>query len=350
MPKTLIFAKSDSHADDIVQIVREEFGKGNEFCRKITYKVDGNPNDEISAFRNDFSFRVAVTVDMIATGTDIKPLEILLFMRDVRSKNYYEQMKGRGTRVVDYDDLIKVSPSAKTNKDHFVIFDAVGVTKSPKVEGRTLERNPSESTKQIMLQIALGSQDEDLITTMAGRLTRLDRIMSDEERESFKEICGLEPKDVVMNMLDCFDDDYVRNVAEEKLGPNFNIDQFNETKKELIKQSTKVFSNPKLRDHVLKIRKTHDQVVDTYNLDTVTFSGWSDSYSDEALNVIKSFREFIEANKDEIDALSIIYNQQYKNRHLTEKMIKELYEIIANPPHNFTLQRLRNNYSISVAK
>ena len=346
LPKTLIFAKSDSHADDIVQIVREEFGKGNEFCRKITYKVDGNPNDEISAFRNDFSFRVAVTVDMIATGTDIKPLEILLFMRDVRSKNYYEQMKGRGTRVVDYDDLIKVSPSAKTNKDHFVIFDAVGVTKSPKVEGRTLERNPSESTKQIMLQIALGSQDEDLITTMAGRLTRLDRIMSDEERESFKEICGLEPKDVVMNMLDCFDDDYVRNVAEEKLGPNFNIDQFNETKKELIKQSTKVFSNPKLRDHVLKIRKTHDQVVDTYNLDTVTFSGWSDSYSDEALNVIKNFREFIEANKDEIDALSIIYNQQYKNKHLTEKMIKELYEIIANPPHNFTLQRLWNSYYV----
>lgn len=346
LPKTLIFAKSDSHADDIVQIVREEFGKGNEFCRKITYKVDGNPNDEIAAFRNDFSFRVAVTVDMIATGTDIKPLEILLFMRDVRSKNYYEQMKGRGTRVVDYDELIKVSPSAKTNKDHFVIFDAVGVTKSPKVEGRTLERNPSESTKQIMMQIALGSQDEDLITTMAGRLTRLDRIMTDDERDSFKNICGLEPKDVVINMLNCFDDDFIRETAEERLGPNFSVDDFADTKKDLIKESTKVFSNKELREHILKIRTTHDQVVDTYNVDTVVFSGWSDSYSDEALNVIKNFREFIEANKDEIDALSIIYNQQYKNKHLTEKMIKELYDIIANPPHNFTLQRLWNSYYV----
>ena len=346
LPKTLIFAKSDSHADDIVQIVREEFGKGNEFCRKITYKVDGNPNDEIAAFRNDFSFRVAVTVDMIATGTDIKPLEILLFMRDVRSKNYYEQMKGRGTRVVDYDELIKVSPSAKTNKDHFVIFDAVGVTKSPKVEGRPLERNPSESTKQIMMQIALGSQDEDLITTMAGRLTRLDRIMTDDERDSFKNICGLEPKDVVINMLNCFDDDFIRETAEERLGPNFSVDDFANTKKDLIKESTKVFSNKELREHILKIRTTHDQVVDTYNVDTVVFSGWSDSYSDEALNVIKNFREFIEANKDEIDALSIIYNQQYKNKHLTEKMIKELYDIIANPPHNFTLQRLWNSYYV----
>lgn len=346
LPKTLIFAKSDSHADDIVQIVREEFGKGNEFCRKITYKVDGNPNDEIAAFRNDFSFRVAVTVDMIATGTDIKPLEILLFMRDVRSKNYYEQMKGRGTRVMDYDELIKVSPSAKTNKDHFVIFDAVGVTKSPKVEGRTLERNPSESTKQIMMQIALGSQDEDLITTMAGRLTRLDRIMTDDERDSFKNICGLEPKDVVINMLNCFDDDFIRETTEERLGPNFSVDDFADTKKDLIKESTKVFSNKELREHILKIRTTHDQVVDTYNVDTVVFSGWSDSYSDEALNVIKNFREFIEANKDEIDALSIIYNQQYKNKHLTEKMIKELYDIIANPPHNFTLQRLWNSYYV----
>ena len=346
LPKTLIFAKSDSHADDIVQIVREEFGKGNEFCRKITYKVDGNPNDEIAAFRNDFSFRVAVTVDMIATGTDIKPLEILLFMRDVRSKNYYEQMKGRGTRVVDYDELIKVSPSAKTNKDHFVIFDAVGVTKSPKVEGRTLERNPSESTKQIMMQIALGSQDEDLITTMAGRLTRLDRIMTDDERDSFKNICGLEPRDVVINMLNCFDDDFIRETAEERLGPNFSVDDFADTKKDLIKESTKVFSNKELREHILKIRTTHDQVIDTYNVDTVVFSGWSDSYSDEALNVIKNFREFIEANKDEIDALSIIYNQQYKNKHLTEKMIKELYDIIANPPHNFTLQRLWNSYYV----
>ena len=138
VPKTLIFAKTDSHADDIIQIVREEFGEGNEFCKKITYSAD-NPESVLSSFRNDYYPRIAVTVDMIATGTDVKPIECLIFMRDVRSKNYFEQMKGRGTRTLSKDDLQKVSPSATDNKDHFVIVDAVGVTKSRKTDTRTLE-------------------------------------------------------------------------------------------------------------------------------------------------------------------------------------------------------------------
>ncbi len=124
LPKTLIFAKTDSHADDIIQTVRQEFGEGNEFCRKITNGAK-NPKSSLSAFRNEYYPRIAVTVDMIATGTDVKPLECLIFMRDVRSKNYFEQMKGRGTRVLEPDDLKKVTPSAKA-KTHYVIVDAVG--------------------------------------------------------------------------------------------------------------------------------------------------------------------------------------------------------------------------------
>jgi type I restriction enzyme R subunit len=76
VPKTLIFAKDDSHADDIVQIVREVFGKGNQFATKITYGTrDGKPEDLLQAFRNSMYPRIVVTVDMIATGTDVKPLE-----------------------------------------------------------------------------------------------------------------------------------------------------------------------------------------------------------------------------------------------------------------------------------
>ena len=146
VPKTLIFAKTDSHADDIIQIVREEFGEGNDFCRKITYSAD-NPESVLSSFRNDYNPRIAVTVDMIATGTDVKPIECLIFMRDVRSKNYFEQMKGRGTRVLSKEDLQKVTPSATENKDHFVIVDAVGVTKSKKSDTRPLERKPTVSMK-----------------------------------------------------------------------------------------------------------------------------------------------------------------------------------------------------------
>ena len=134
VPKTLIFAKTDSHADDIIQIVRKEFGEGNDFCRKITYSVE-KPETVLSAFRNDYYPRIAVTVDMIATGTDVKPIECLIFMRDVRSRNYFEQMKGRGTRTLTVDDFQKVTPSATENKDHFVIVDAVGVTKS-KIKGK----------------------------------------------------------------------------------------------------------------------------------------------------------------------------------------------------------------------
>lgn len=153
VPKTLIFAKTDSHADDIIQIVREEFGEGNDFCRKITYSAD-NPESVLSSFRNDYNPRIAVTVDMIATGTDVKPIECLIFMRDVRSKNYFEQMKGRGTRVLSKEDLQKVTPSATENKDHFVIVDAVGVTKSKKSDTRPLERKPTVSMKELMMNVA----------------------------------------------------------------------------------------------------------------------------------------------------------------------------------------------------
>lgn len=124
VPKTLIFAKTDSHADDIIQIVREEFGEGNEFCRKVTYSA-ANPETVLAEFRNSYYPRIAVTVDMIATGTDVKPIECLIFMRDVRSKNYFEQMKGRGTRTLGKDDLQKVSPSATENKDHFVKIENI---------------------------------------------------------------------------------------------------------------------------------------------------------------------------------------------------------------------------------
>lgn len=185
VPKTLIFAKTDSHADDIIQIVREEFGEGNDFCRKITYSAD-NPESVLSSFRNDYNPRIAVTVDMIATGTDVKPIECLIFMRDVRSKNYFEQMKGRGTRVLSKEDLQKVTPSATENKDHFVIVDAVGVTKSKKSDTRPLERKPTVSMKELMMNVALGAKDEDTLTSLANRVIRLNSQMSPAERKQFE--------------------------------------------------------------------------------------------------------------------------------------------------------------------
>src|SRR5699024_8265144 len=198
VPKTLIFAKTDSHADDIIQIVRKEFGEGNEFCQKITYAAD-NPEQILSDFRNNYNPRIAVTVDMIATGTDVKPIECLIFMRDVRSKNYFEQMKGRGTRVLGKDDLQKVTPSATENEDHFVIVDAVGVTKSKKSETRTLERKPSVSMKELMLNVALGARDADTLTSLANRVIRLNSQMSPRERKEFAQVVGLPANQLAEN-------------------------------------------------------------------------------------------------------------------------------------------------------
>lgn len=171
VPKTLIFAKTDSHADDIVQIVRDVFGEGNEFCQKITCKAE-KPETILSAFRNGYNPRVAVTVDMIATGIDVKPIECLIFMRDVRSKTYFEQMKGRGTRSLGKDDLQKVTCSASGNKDHFVIVDAVGVTKSKKTDTRPLESKPTVSMKELMLNVAMGAKDGKTLTSLANRIDR----------------------------------------------------------------------------------------------------------------------------------------------------------------------------------
>ena len=133
VPKTLIFAKTDSHADDIIQTVREEFGEGNDFCKKDHLQGRGRPQVSAEPLPQLLGTpRIAVTVDMIATGTDVKPLEVLLSMRDVKSANYFEQMKGRGTRTIRYDDLKKVTRTARDTKTHFVIVDAVGATKSKK--------------------------------------------------------------------------------------------------------------------------------------------------------------------------------------------------------------------------
>jgi type I restriction enzyme R subunit len=197
VPKTLIFCKDDSHAEDTVHLVREVFGKGNDFAKKITYKTY-NPETRryeksetlIQEFRTSPQLRIAVTVDMIATGTDIKPLECLLFLRDTRSRTYFEQMKGRGTRVLTPTDLQAVSGADAHAKTHFVIVDAVGVCESDKTDSRPLERQRTVPFKALLLGVALGKRDEDTLTTLAGRLARLDREISRDDAKKVVEISG----------------------------------------------------------------------------------------------------------------------------------------------------------------
>ncbi len=344
VPKTLIFAKTDSHADDIIQIVREEFGEGNDFCKKITYAAD-KPESVLSAFRNDYYPRIAVTVDMIATGTDVKPIECLIFMRDVRSKNYFEQMKGRGTRTLSVDDLQKVTPSATENKDHFVIIDAVGVTKSRKSDTRPLERKPSVSMKELMMNIALGAKDEDTLTSLASRITRLNAQMTSTERKNFENTVGISAGKVAENLLNAFDEDVITERAKADAGTEEPTEeQLQAAKTAMIAEAVTPFHNPETRDFIENVRRSHDQIIDNINLDTVTFAGYDTQREENADQVIATFREFIEENKDEIIALRIIYDQAYKDRHMIIDGLKSMYQKLKEK--GITVERLWDCYAI----
>lgn len=344
VPKTLIFAKTDSHADDIVQIVREEFGEGNDFCRKITYSAD-NPESILSSFRNDYNPRIAVTVDMIATGTDVKPIECLIFMRDVRSKNYFEQMKGRGTRVLSKEDLQKVTPSATENKDHFVIVDAVGVTKSKKSDTRPLERKPTVSMKELMMNVALGAKDENTLTSLANRVIRLNSQMTPSERKQFEAKVGAPAGTVAENLLNAFDEDVITEYAQRVTGTAAPTeDERKQAQKELLKSAVAPFHIPEVRDYIENVRRSHDQIIDNVNLDSVLFAGFDAQQEANVNKILSDFRAFIEENKDEIVALRIIYDAAYKDRPMVIEKLKELYEKLKS--HGITVERLWDCYAI----
>lgn len=331
VPKTLIFAKSDSHADDIIRVVREEFGEGNDFCKKVTYRSEENPDTILQSFRNDYNPRIAVTVDMIATGTDVKPLECILFMRDVKSKNYYEQMKGRGTRTLGKDDLQKVSQSAISAKTHFVIVDAVGVCKTIKTDSRPLERKKTIPLKDLMMGIAMGAKDEDTVTSLAGRLARLSQQISPADKEKVQEIAqGKSLSTVIKNLLGAYDPDTIEQKARE----TFQLDrhstptesQIQEAQASLVEEAAQPFYEPTFRDFVENARKKYEQVIDESNIDTLVSAGWDQDAKAKAEATVQNFREYLEAHQDEITALQIFYSQPYQRRAFTYQMIRDLYD------------------------
>ena len=331
VPKTLIFAKTDSHANDIIDIVREEFAEENKFCKKITYSSE-DPKSILAQFRNDYHPRIAVTVDMIATGTDVKPLECLIFMRDVKSKNYFEQMKGRGTRTIDLDSLRKVTPTAKFTKDHFVIIDAIGVTKSLKTDSRPLEKKPGVPLKELLQAIAVGAREEELFTSLANRLTRLDKQITEKEKKQFAEKAnGKSVSQVVKELLNAFNPDVLEEienkVRSEMAGAapiEIEAAVKNESEK-LQNEAAKVFTG-ELNEYIENVRKAHEQKIDLANPDEVTHVGWDKDNTNKANEIIASFSEWIQEHKDELMALQIFYNQPFRRRELTYSMIKEVLE------------------------
>jgi type I restriction enzyme R subunit len=336
VPKMLIFAKSDSHADDIINIVREEFAEENKFCKKITYRSEEDPKSILQQFRNSYYPRVAVTVDMIATGTDIRPLEILLFMRDVKSRSYYEQMKGRGTRTCSLEELKATgTPGAKFTKDHFVIIDAIGVEKSQKTDSRPLEKKPGLSLKEVIESVHMGNTDEDMLTTLANRLIRLDKLINEKEKTMFAEKAeGQTINHVVKQLLNAYDPDTLESIRlsiDQRMpgaAPSEKEILFKEQHEKLIEHATQVFNSFELRNYVIDIRKQYDQVIDHVNPDELLNIGWVKDNVVIAEGLVRDFKIWIDDNKAEITALQLFYGQPYQRRELTYKMIKDLVETI----------------------
>ena len=267
IPKTLIFAKTDSHADDIVQIVREEFGLSNLQAVKITYKsgeTGNRPEELLQSFRTSYLTRIAVTVDMIATGTDVKPIECVVFMRIVRSRSFFEQMKGRGVRVMDANDLQVVTPDAQA-KERFVLVDAVGVTETDLHDTVPLERKHGVGFDRLLNLIGLGNTSEDVVSSVASRLARLDKRITLTDRKEVEQIAGTSLSELARRMVHALNPDRHYKAAQITAGVDEpNESQIAAAREQMTKEAVQPLAgNAQLREKLIEVRRSYEQIIDT---------------------------------------------------------------------------------------
>ncbi|MCP3873585.1 MAG: DEAD/DEAH box helicase family protein, partial [Desulfobacteraceae bacterium] len=347
VPKTLIFAKDDSHAEDIVKIVREEFFKGNDFAQKITYKTTGKkPEELIAEFRNSYNPRIAVTVDMIATGTDIKPLEIVMFMRSVKSRSFFEQMKGRGVRIMNKDAFKLITPDAKA-KDHFIIVDAVGVCERDKTDSKPMDKKKSVSFEKLLKAISFGNTDPNVVSSVAARLSRLNKNMSEEDNQKIIELTkGKSLGGLVSDIVNALNpDNQIEKAQQDSSGTDQPTQkQIQQAANSMVKDAVKPLCDPDFRNLILDIKKKNEQVIDNVSSDAVIEAGFSEEALEKAKGMIESFKLFIENNKNEITALQILYSKPYKSP-LKYENVKELADAFNKPPHHFTEDNLWAAYA-----
>lgn len=334
VPKTLIFAVDDNHADEIVETVRQVFGEGDDFCTKITHAAK-RPAELIKAFRNSPELRVAVTVDMIATGTDIPPLECVFFLRDVKSWAYFEQMKGRGSRTVPLAEFQAVTPDAEV-KERFVIVDAVGVTDSPRVDARPLVRVSERKIplERLMAKTAGLALTEDEVATLAGRLARLDRQLTPEEREEIEELAGQPLQKIVGELVQSVDPDQqekARRIGGEK-----------QVRQNMLEALKPIASNRELRDRLMSMRRAHDIVIDEVSVDEVR-EARGITADELAMRKVTSWQQYIKEHEDEITTLTLAFSERRDPKEVYRRL-KDLARKIERPPFQWTPARLYDAY------
>lgn len=331
LPKTLIFALNDAHASNIVKIAKEVFGRADTdetFVQKITYSA-GDSNKLIREFRNDKNFRIAVTVTLVATGTDIKPLEVVMFMRDVRSEQLYTQMKGRGVRTIGDEQLRNVTPNA-FSKDVFFLVDAVGVTEHEHVV--TPPGEPSEPTislEILMERIAHGLVSDVYLKTLAGRMARIHNKCNNEQREQFFNLAHTSMGEIATGIYEAF---------EKGILPTYeSINNPNLERKALV---TPIAVNPQVRKFILVLAAGFVTILQPGEDELVT-KGFT---TEEATATTEAFEQYIDEHKDEIEALRIIYNNS--GEPLTYSMLKGLQNMLLQANSKFRISQLWNNYAL----
>ena len=270
-------------------------------------------------------------------------------MRDVKSKNYFEQMKGRGTRTLDHDNLKKVTPSAGSAKTHYVIVDAIGVTKTLKTASQPLISKPSVPLKDLAMGVLMGASDTDTITSLAGRLARLSKQLDADEQAKIKKAAkGVELNHLVKGLLDAVDADMVEakalELAEKAAGEDPGDEKRKDAQEELVKAATNVF-NGELIELIDTIRRDKDQKVDHENLDEVISVGWATESTENAQQLVNEFSEHLKTHRDEIGALEIFYDEPYRRRDITYDMIREVMDRIKSDKPNLAPAKVWSAYS-----
>lgn len=341
IPKTLIFAKDDHHASEIVDIVKAvfaekfEYGKIPEkFVQKITYSA-GDTNTLIREFKTEKEFRIAVTVTLVATGTDVKPLEIVMFMRDVNSDVLYTQMKGRGCRTINDDKLKEVTPNA-TTKDCFYIVDCVGVTEHDKTipaagGGETGTNTPK--LEKLLEYLSHGYITDDNLSFLRDYCASINRRYENNplfghQLSMFITNFGFSPKDLALNINNA--------ISQNILPPFISPSDENRTRNNLI---SCLISNLEARKKLLELHRGYYAIYP--NDDTLIEKGFS---KEQALSFIENFEKYITENADSIEALRIIYNSE--DTVITRSMLSELQERLLSENLSFTPAKIWRNYKL----
>lgn len=341
IPKTLIFAKSDSHATDIVEIAKEVFKTEFEndelpenFVQKITYS-SGDSNALIRDLRTEKDFRIAVTVTLVATGTDVKPLEVVLFMTDVHSDVLYTQMKGRGCRVISDDKLKEITPNADT-KECYYIVDAVGVTESEKNipkpgAGQGLKR--TLSLEHLIERLAHNEVSDDNLMLLRDYCSTINRryeesVLFSRHLDYFITNYGFAPRKLANDINTAL----AEGTLVEYIGPSHN----NTERMALIYC---LIGNLQARNKLLEMQRGY--MVESDDRDKVLYAGFS---KELARTYIENFEKYLEDNKDSIEALRIIYNSE--DIVITHEMLIELRDRLLAESRQYGVYQIWKNYKI----